>query len=101
MNFFLGGGEFLRAGKYLGILGVFLTIFSLVNVVVNFFLSLNKTRVLFLVAAGSLFQIVLIYNFHKTFGEIIISSILACGLLLIGLLLYYVKLYGFNYAPKS
>lgn len=100
MKFFLGGGEFLKAGKYLGIFGIFLTIFSLANVAVNFFLSLNKTFVLFFVALCSIFQVVLIYFFHKDFGEVISSSITACGILAILLLLYYVKLYGFYKPPK-
>lgn len=101
MKFFLGGGEYLKVGKYLGIFGIFLTIFSLTNVVVNFFLSLSKTKITYLVACGAVLQVVLIYFYHRNFEEIIASSIISCGLLLIMLLLYYVNLYGFNNPSKS
>jgi O-antigen/teichoic acid export membrane protein len=101
MKFFLGGGEYLKVGKYLGIFGIFLTIFSLTNVVVNFFLSLNKTKVTYLVACGAAIQIILIYLYHSNFEEVISSSIISCGLLLVMLLLYYVKQYGFHNPSKS
>lgn len=100
MKFFLGGGEYLKVGKYLGIFGIFLAVFSLTNVVVNFFLSLGKTKVTYLVASSAVLQVALIYFYHRNFEEIILSSIISCGLLLVMLLLYYVKQYGFHNPSK-
>ena len=45
INLFLGGREYLYVAPYLGIFGLYLTVFSLVNVCVSFFLSLNKTNI--------------------------------------------------------
>lgn len=91
INLFLGGREYINIAKYLGLFGIFLTIFSLVNVCVNFFLSVNKTNIALWVAAASILQVVLIFFFHNNFYQIISISLLVCSGLLIFLLTYFVK----------
>lgn len=91
VNLFLGGREYLGITKYLGIFGLYLTIFSLVNVCVNFFLSFNETKVVFLVFPAAVLQIVLISIFHTNFYEVIYSSMIVAFALLIILLTYYYK----------
>ena len=66
-----------------------LTLFSLINVSVNFFLSLNKTRIAPLVVTAALAQILLIYIFHSNFYQVIIVTMLVLLALLISLLSYY------------
>lgn len=91
INLFLGGRDYISIAKYLGLFGIFLTVFSLVNVCVNFFLSVNKTNIASLVAGASILQIVLIFFFHNNFHQIIIISLLVCSGLLIILLTYFFK----------
>ncbi len=87
-NFFLGN-RYLEVAPYLGLFGVFLTLFNLLNISVNFFLSLKKTSVSFLVLIFALLQIILIYMFHSDFYQVIYSSIASVSLLLLTLMLYY------------
>ena len=97
INFFLAGREYLRVAPNLFLFGVFITIYSLLNVCVNFFLSLKDTKVFILVGIGALLQIILIYLRHSSFSEIIMNSIFSSSLLLATLLLYYI----WNYKRKT
>jgi O-antigen/teichoic acid export membrane protein len=94
INLFLGGREYLYVAKYLGIFGLYLTVFSVVNVCVSFFLSLNKTSISVLVVLAAISQIVLIYLFHADFYQIIGVSLLISVLLFIALLFVFFKNYG-------
>ncbi len=91
INLFLGGREYLMLSKYLGIFGFYLTIFSLVNVCVNFFLSFNETKISYFVIIAAIFQITLISIFHADFYQVIYSSLATALVLLITLLTYYFK----------
>lgn len=94
INLFLGGREYLYVSKYLGIFGLYVTVFSLVNVCVNFFLSLSKTNISILVVLAAVFQIILIYIFHSNFYQIIGVSLIVSSLLLVSLLYVFFKDYG-------
>lgn len=97
ISLFLGGKQYQNVAGALGYFGIFLTLFSLLNVLVNFFLSLKKTQVVYLVSGGALLQAGLISIFHDTFYHIITISIIVTLVLLILLLVYYTK----NYAKKQ
>lgn len=94
INLFLGGREYLYVAPFLGIFGFYLTIFSLVNVCVSFFLSLNKTNISILVVLAAISQILLIYIFHSSFYQVIGVSLLVSVLLFIVLLFIFFKNYG-------
>lgn len=94
VNIFLGGREYLYIVPYLGIFGVFLTVFTMVNVCVNFFLSLNKTSVSLYVVSAAILQIVLIYIFHSSFYQVIGVSLFTLLILLVILLYLFFKNYG-------
>ena len=94
INLFLGGREYLYVAPYLGIFGLYLTVFSLVNVCVNFFLSLNKTNISILVVLAAISQIILIYIFHSNFYQVIGVSLSVVILLFISLLFIFFKNYG-------
>jgi O-antigen/teichoic acid export membrane protein len=94
INLFLGGRDYLYVSKYLGIFGLFITVFSLVNVCVSFFLSLNKTNISIFVILAAFFQILLIYVFHSDFYQVIGVSLLVLVVLLTILLYLFFKNYG-------
>jgi O-antigen/teichoic acid export membrane protein len=94
LNVSLGGGEVLYFSKYLGMFGLYLTIFSLVNVCVNFFLSLNITRVFIPVVITAILQIILIYIFHSDLYHIIGVSIISLTILFAFLVYMFLKKYG-------
>lgn len=85
----LYGSAYLEAASYLGFFAIFISLYSLVNILTQFFLSVRETKIsLFSVGAG-LLQGVLIWIFHKTLFQVIFISIFVSSLLLLVLLLYY------------
>jgi O-antigen/teichoic acid export membrane protein len=93
VNLFLAGRDYLSIAKYAGLFGINLTIFSLINLFVNFFLSLNKTKIAPLVVLAALSQIVLISIFHASFYQVIGVSISIFLVLFIALVIYYTKVF--------
>lgn len=91
LQVFLGGREYLRLIPYLGFFGLFISLFSMLNVLTSFFLSVKRTEISCLLLAGAVAQIVLIYFYHASFYHVVGVSILICSLLIILLLLYYAK----------
>lgn len=94
VNFILGGGEYVKIYPLLGIFGLFATVFSVLNVCVNFFLSLKKTSIFMVLGLGLIAQVVFIFLFHKTFFQVIGVSLIVSSLLLVTLLVYYFREYG-------
>lgn len=101
IKLFLGGGEYLRVAPYLGFFGVLVTLYSINNVFINFFLSIKKTLISMIVFLSAALQIILIYFFHENFNQVIFASIFSSLLLLTSLVLYYLKIYGFNYSKNE
>lgn len=89
INLFLGGGSYLKVTNYLGLFGIFLTLFSLINVFVNFFLSLKKTGIFIFVFIAALAQIFLITLFHSSFFQVILDSLSVSFVLLAILSILY------------
>lgn len=100
VSLFLGGRDYLAIVPYAGLFGINLTLFSLINVCVNFFLSLNKTRMAPLVVIAALAQILLIYIFHANFYQVITVSITVLSVLLLSLIGYYLRLFVHPLKPK-
>jgi O-antigen/teichoic acid export membrane protein len=82
----------LAIAPFLGIFGVFISLYSILFVLTNFFLSINKTKVAIPIAFGAVAQLILIWFFHSSFMQIILISLTLVGLLLIVLLLYYLSI---------
>ncbi|HXS15216.1 MAG TPA: oligosaccharide flippase family protein [Candidatus Saccharimonadales bacterium] len=96
VSILLGGKGYVAIAPYIGWYGIFLCLFSILNVFVNFFLSLKHTEVVILVGLGALSQAIGISLFHTNFASVIeVSIITSFGLLLL-LLLYYYKLYALS-----
>lgn len=84
----LYGSVYLTAAPLLGIFAVFIALYSECNLLVNFFLSIRKTRLVVLPALAALLQFFLIRFFHQSLAQVIWVSIGVCALLLGGLLLF-------------
>src|SRR3989344_5621663 len=100
IKLFLGREGYVSIAPYLGLFGVLLTIYSINNVFINFFLSIKETLVSLIALFFALLQILLIYVYHENFYQIIYVSIFSSVLLLTSLMLYYLKLYGFSYKRR-
>lgn len=82
---------------YLGLFGILISIYSLVNVFVNFFLSVNKTAVAYSTIGAGFLLTVLLWFYHSSLTQVIMVGILVNLLLLSYLVLYFLL----NYAKKS
>lgn len=88
--FFLKNKEYLSIAPSLGLYAIFMALYSLVSLVMYFFLSIKKTSVSYIVLLGAVLQVILIILFHGSFAIVIGNSIAVLSLLLFVLLLYYV-----------
>ena len=87
----LYGSQYLLASSNLWLFAVFLSFYSLSYLLVNFYLSVKKMKIVSLPAIAALLQIVFIFFFHRDLEQIVIISITITALLFFSLLLYYVK----------
>lgn len=84
--------QYLAIKNYLGFYGIFITLYAIVYLVLNFFLSIGKTKIYIPTMIGACLQIVLIYLFHDSFFSIITISITILSVLLLIFLFYFIKL---------
>lgn len=84
----LFGSEYLPAAPYLFLFAIFLSFYSLSYLLTSFYLSIKKTKIVFLPVVAALLQIVLIFLFHRDLQQTVLMSILTTTLLLVGLLFY-------------
>jgi len=85
----LYGRQYLPAARYLPIFAVFLTFYSLSYLLVNFYLSIRKTKIVALPVLAALLQIIFIFLFHQRLSQLIWVSVAVLGLLLLSLLFYH------------
>lgn len=85
----LYGDKFLPAAPNLIWFGLFMTIFTLSSLILNFFLSREKTKVVFLVVTAAIIQAVGIWFFHNSIFMVIRVSIISVSLLFGSLLIYF------------
>lgn len=95
---FLFGKEYLAAAVYLYLFAPFLSLYSLCSLLVSFYLSVGKVRVVILPVTAALAQAVFIFLFHQSITQIVWVSISSLSLLLVSLLVYFFLSYG---RPKT
>lgn len=96
LRFFSKKEEAISAAPLVGLFGIYISLYSMLSISTNFYLSIKKTKVFIPVLFGALLQAVLIWIYHTTFLHIILISLAITSLLLVLLLLYYLKNYEFK-----
>lgn len=91
INIFLGGRDYLSIAPYLGMFGIFLTIYSLNNTFVNYFLSIGKTKASLIVLFFAAVQVLFIGRFHDNFTQVVYVSILTSSFLLLSMFVFFLK----------
>lgn len=84
----LYGSAYLEASNLLIWFGFFITLFTLSSLLVNYSLSLGKTKVVLLPLLAASLQIIGILLFHQSLYTVISISIIVTALLLLSLLIY-------------
>lgn len=90
----LYGNQYIAAAPNLFIFAIFLTLYSLSYLLVNFYLSIKKVKIVVLPIIAATLQIILIFFLHQNLTQVIWVSITVLSLLLIILLIYYLLGYG-------
>lgn len=85
----LFGQSYLDGAPLLWWFGVFMTFLVLAMLFTQFYLSIGKTRVVWLFVASALLQILLIWLFHADILTVIQVSIVSAALLFFSLLVYF------------
>lgn len=85
----LYGKEFLQGAPMLWLFGIFMALLSLSVLFVQFFLSIDKPKVVFIFVFAAAMQAVLIYLMHNSIIEVLRINILTAALLLGSLCVYF------------
>lgn len=84
----LFGSLYLESSNLLIWFGVFMSLFTLSSLLINFGISLGRNKIVILPLFSAILQIILISLFHKTLFMVIIISSGVTALLLVNLLIY-------------
>lgn len=92
----LYGAAYLNVADLLVWFGIFMTLFTLSSLFINFHLSLGRTKVVYFPAIAAILQIIAIWFYHNSLLAVIIISIFVTALLLGCLLIYSSCAKGFS-----
>lgn len=81
------GTEYLELSQLLFYFSIFMSLFSLSYLLVNFYLSLGKTKIALFPAVAAIFQVIGIYLYHDSLLAVVLVSLVNSLLLLIALML--------------
>src|SRR3989344_1492389 len=91
--FVLYGSRYVEAINYLGIYSIFIALYTTASLLVNYFLSLNKTKIVIVPLIAAFLQAGGIWFYHQNLTEVIMVSIIVGLLLVLTLTLYYLLFY--------
>ena len=80
--------DYLEAAPLLAWYGIFISLFTLSALLVNFGLSLGRASVVIFPTSAAILQIILIWFFHQSLFIVILASTTVAALLLASLLIY-------------
>lgn len=84
------GAQYLDAAPYLTQFSIFLSLCSVIFLLANFFLSIHRTRAVYVVIAGAIVQAVAIVAYHASISTIITISLTVTTIITVILSLYYI-----------
>lgn len=84
----LYGTAYLEAKGLVVWFGIFISLFTLSSLLINYSLSLGRSKVTLFPMAAAVVQIIMIILFHQTLFNVILISTIVTALLLISLLIY-------------
>ncbi len=79
INMFFGK-QYMNAVPYIGLFGLFQTVYAIMNAYVNFFLAIGKNKLAAQAIVAVILQSFLIMIFHKSLYDLILVSLCVCAL---------------------
>jgi len=86
----LFGEKFIAGAPYLFSFAIFVVLYSLSNLIAAFYMSIEKTSIVYIPLLFSIIQVVGIVIFHNKVMDIIIVSIASAGMMLTSMFIYFV-----------
>ncbi|MEK7570679.1 MAG: oligosaccharide flippase family protein [Patescibacteria group bacterium] len=96
IKFFFKKEEYLAIADKIGLFGVYMTVYSLLSLLTNFYLSIKKTKVFIPILLGAILQVVLLWFFHTSLFQVILISLIITSVLLCLLLAFFLKTIFFS-----
>lgn len=96
INVFIKKKEYLQAAGLLGFFGIFITLYSLLTIFTNFFLSIKKTNIWIPISLAALAQLILIWFYHQSFYQVVMISVAITTVLLLFFIYYYFRIKKYN-----
>lgn len=97
----LFGRDFGEASSYLPLFSLFMILLSLNNLLVGFYLSLNKTRIVIFPLIAAALQIILIIFYHDSLLTVLFISNITSALLSVILIVYSIYGREVNFSNSS
>ena len=85
------GSSYIQGAPLLGLFGVFLTLYSVGNMLAMIFMALGRLKIWFIPIVCAFVQIVGITLYHDSVASVIWVNIVSCLVLVVSLLGYYMK----------
>jgi len=86
----LYGSQFLGGATYLYLFGIFMTIFSISSLLLNYYLSKEETGIVYVALLAAALQFVGIWLYHDSIYTVAMINIGAVSFLLVSLLIYFI-----------
>ena len=85
----LYGPEYLALSDLLGYVAIFMTLYAVLNILIQFFISIKSYRFLIWLGLGIVAQVLLIIFYHRTISQVIIVMDLSLAAITALLFIYY------------
>lgn len=94
------GSKFLLIAPYLGWFALAMLLYSLIYLIAQYLLAINKTSFVYLLGLGGLLQFVLILMWHSTIWQIVLimNGVVGLSLILLLIYLYATRKNNFSYS---
>ena len=97
----LYGDKFIEAAPHLYLFGIFMAIFSVSSLFLNYYLSKEETRVVYVALLAAALQFVGIWFYHDSIHDVVVINIAAMSILFIYLLIYFIYEKKKNFSKLS
>jgi len=94
IRFLLKQEEYLEIKPILWIFGIFIALYSILSLVTNYYLSIQKTRIFIPIIIAAILQASLLWFYHGSFLTVTIISSISVGIPLIFILTHYFLTYA-------
>jgi O-antigen/teichoic acid export membrane protein len=85
----LYGSGYIEGVRYLVWFGLFMAVFTIDTLILNYFLSRNVTKPVYLSLIASIVQVIVIWFFHSSILEVVRISLGVSLILLVSLVIYF------------